>query len=81
MTAEDPFPIRVTQAADGRPAVVVGLALTQDQADALNTWFVTRAKDLKGDKWKGWCEVDMAMRTLCAQIDGFYFRAFGSHPK
>lgn len=62
--------------ADGTPALRCGLLLSQAQSEELNAWFEDRCKHLKENKWKGWNVGDMALRTICVQIDAYSKRAF-----
>lgn len=72
----DESPARYSHAADGRPALIVSLLLTEEQAAELATWYSTREKALRAERWKGWTPADSALRTLCVQIDSFSRKAF-----
>lgn len=71
--------MRYATQADGTPALRVCVILGQEDARLLNDWFTSRCKIIKANKWKDWNRGDMAIRTLCAQIDSFSRRAFRSH--
>lgn len=72
-----PESFRYATHADGTPALRVCLILGPAEAARLNKWFEARCRELKADKWRGWSPGDMALRTLCSQIDTFSRRAFG----
>jgi hypothetical protein len=72
----DDCPARYSHAADGRPALIVSLLLTEEQAAELVTLYAAREQALKAERWNGWTATDSAMRTLCVQIDSFSKRAF-----
>jgi len=78
LPSELPEEYRYATHADGAPALRVCLILDQEQAERLNEWFKARCLSLKADKWNGWNPGDMAVRTLCAQIDAFSRKAFGN---
>lgn len=81
--SELPEEFRYTTNADGSPALRVALVLSQQQAIALAEWFDRRCHNLKLTKWHDWNHGDMALRTICSQIDSFSGRAFGKplpHP-
>ena len=67
---------RYARNADETPALRCGLLLSESQAAALNAWFTARCERLKADGWRDWNEGDMALRTICVQIDAFSGRAF-----
>ena len=76
LPCELPEQFRYAQNANGTPALRVCVILGEQQAMALNEWFDDRCKRLKADKWHQWNVGDMALRTLCFQIDEFAKRAF-----
>lgn len=71
---------RFTISASGAPALVVCLQLEQDQADTLVNWYNQRQKELKTEKWKSWGPAEIAIRTLCAQIEHYGPVAFRRAP-
>ena len=71
---------RFTVSASGAPALVVCLQLDQDQASSLLEWYNSHEKELKAEKWKSWGPAEMALRTLCVQIEHYGPAAFRRVP-
>lgn len=71
---------RFTVSAAGDPALVVCLQLDERQATTLLDWYNEREKSLKAEKWAGWGPAEMALRTLCVQIEYYGPQAFRRVP-
>lgn len=71
-----PEEFRYSRNADGSPAMRCGLLLSERQADALLNWHTQREAKLRKGGWKDWNEGDMALRTICIQVQAYHQRAF-----
>ena len=60
--------------------MVVALQLDERQGNALLDWYNGREKELKAEKWQSWNPGDMAIRTLCVQIEAYGKKAFERNP-